>query len=184
MMLAVGLWTAAWAVLGAPDGDEEACALNGEVQHGRCVCDEGWKGDRCQLLNLSPPDADQPHGYFNASMPTWGGDAILSNGTWHLFVTAKADIYSPYDNYMCNAAIVRLTGPSRSGPFKYAETVLPNWHHEAHAMAIPPDSVGHGVPQHLGKGGAGAEAASVAAARVLLFSLSFERIVLWGWSIV
>ena len=47
MMLAVALWTTAWAVLGAPDGDEEACALNGEVQHGRCVCDEGWGGPDC-----------------------------------------------------------------------------------------------------------------------------------------
>ena len=66
-----------------------------------------------------------------------GGDAIYEGGEYHLFVTAKADPASPYDNYMCNSRIVRLTGPTRSGPFTFAAVVLDTWHHEAHAVRTP-----------------------------------------------
>jgi hypothetical protein len=122
------------------DGDWRRCSLNGELKGGVCACDPGWTGDKCASLKLEPPDP-RFLGYQNSSMPSWGGDAIFANSSWHLFVTVKADVNSPYDNYDCNTAIARLEGPSRSGPFVFKETVLTQWHHEAHAVMSPDGDV-------------------------------------------
>ena len=73
-------------------------------------------------------------------MPTWGGDIIYENGIYHAFVTAKGYNEPPLDEsdyYYCNTAIVRLEGSSPAGPFKFAEVVLPVYHHEAHAIRAP-----------------------------------------------
>ena len=100
------------------------CSLNGVLdRQGACACDKGWRGGRCQSLNLAAPDPAHS-GYLNASMPSWGGDAIFSDGAWHLFATVKADLNSPYDNYDCNTAIARLEGQRRDGPFEFREVVL------------------------------------------------------------
>ena len=35
-------------------GSEEACSLNGVCSHGGCVCDAGWRGSSCGVLDLLP----------------------------------------------------------------------------------------------------------------------------------
>ena len=130
--------------VGCTDGSERDCALNGICKEGQCACDPGWKGDRCGLLDLKPPNRQDPHGYFNGSMPTWGGDVIFESNFYHAFVTAKAFTTPPLDesdSYSCNTAIVRLQGVSPAGPFTYAEVVLPMFHHEAHAIRAPDGTV-------------------------------------------
>ena len=124
------------------EGDEVACSLNGACgRDGSCVCDRGWRGENCGQLRLAPPSAATP-GYRNESMPTWGGDAILEGGTWHMFITAKdVAARSPYDSYACATQIVRLEGPTAAGPFRLAEVTFPSWHHEAHAIRAPDGTV-------------------------------------------
>ncbi|XP_065188706.1 uncharacterized protein LOC135819423 [Sycon ciliatum] len=119
---------------------EEDCALNGFCHSTRCVCDPGWTGERCNFLDLLAPNRSEPHGYYNGTMPTWGGDVIFENGLYHLFVTAKGYTQPPLDqsdNYECNTAIVRLEGPGPAGPYKFAQVALPVYHHEAHAIRAP-----------------------------------------------
>ena len=126
------------------EGSETDCALNGICTKGQCVCDPGWQGEKCNHLKLKPPSRDEPHGYYNGSMPTWGGDVIYENGQFHAFLTAKGFTTPPLDesdNYACNTAIVRLEGPSSAGPFQFAEVVLPVFHHEAHAIRAPDGTV-------------------------------------------
>ena len=132
------------AAASCKEGSETDCSLNGVCTSGRCACDPGWTGDRCNHLQLRPPSRAEPHGYFNATMPTWGGDIIYENGTYHAFVTAKPFTTPPFDesdNYECNTAIVRLEGETPAGPFKYVEIVLPAFHHEAHAIRAPDGTV-------------------------------------------
>ena len=126
------------------EGSETDCALNGVCKENRCVCDPGWQGDMCNYLKLKPPSLLEPHGYYNGSMPTWGGDIIYENNLYHAFLTAKGYTTPPLDesdNYDCNTAIVRLEGPSPAGPFKFAEVVLPVFHHEAHTIRAPDRTV-------------------------------------------
>ena len=128
------------------DGDagEEDCALNGFCHNGKCICDPGWTGARCNFLDLLPPNRSEPHGYYNGSMPTWGGDILYEDGKYHAFITAKGYNEPPLDesdNYYCNTAIVRLEGPSPIGPFHFAEVVLPVFHHETHAIRAPDGTV-------------------------------------------
>ena len=127
------------------EGSETDCSLNGVCNsEGVCVCDPGWKGDKCNQLRLKPPSRQEPYGYYNASLPTWGGNVIFENGLYHAFLTAKGSTSPPYDEsdrYVCNTAIVHLEGPSPAGPFQFAEVVLPVFHHEAHAIRAPDGTV-------------------------------------------
>ena len=139
---------AAIARLASPvckEGSETDCSLNGVCNsEGVCVCDPGWKGDKCNQLRLKPPNKEEPYGYYNASMPTWGGDVIYEKGVYHAFLTAKGYNTPPYDgsdSYYCNTAIVRLEGTSPAGPFKFAEVVLPVYHHETHAIKAPDGTI-------------------------------------------
>ena len=134
------IFLAGYASAGCREGSETDCALNGICKGGSCACDPGWQGEKCNQLKLKPPDRLEPHGYYNGSMPTWGGDVIYENGIYHAFVTAKGYNTPPLDeadHYMCNTAIVRLEGRSPAGPFTFAEVVLPVFHHEAHAIRAP-----------------------------------------------
>ena len=127
------------------EGSETDCSLNGVCNNeGVCVCDPGWKGDKCNQLKLKPPNRLEPHGYFNGSMPTWGGDIIYENGIYHAFLTAKGYNTPPYDEsdrYVCNTAIIRLEGKSPAGPFEFAEVVLPVYHHETRAIRAPDGTI-------------------------------------------
>ena len=126
------------------ENSETDCSLNGVCNKGVCVCDPGWRGDRCNQLKLKRPSLLEPHGYYNGSMPTWGGDIIYENGLYHAFLTAKGFTSPPLDesdSYSCNTAIVRLEGQSPAGPFQFAEVVLPVFHHEAHAIRAPDGTV-------------------------------------------
>ena len=128
------------------DGDagEVDCALNGFCQNGKCVCDPGWTGAKCNFLDLLPPNRSEPHGYYNGSMPTWGGDILYEDGKYHAFITAKGYNEPPYvesDNYDCNTAIVRLESTGPAGPFHFADVALPVYHHEAHAVRAPDGTV-------------------------------------------
>ena len=126
------------------EGSEIDCALNGICKESRCICDPGWQGEKCNYLKLKPPNRLEPHGYYNGSMPTWGGDVIFENGVYHAFLTAKGFTDPPLDesdNYDCNTAIVRLEGPSPTGPFTFAEVALPVFHHETHAIRAPDGTV-------------------------------------------
>ena len=132
------------ASTGCREGSETDCVLNGVCKEGSCVCDPGWQGEKCNQLKLKPPNRQEPHGYHNGSMPTWGGDVIYENGIYHAFVTAKGYTEPPLDesdHYMCNTAIVRLEGKSPAGPFSFAEVVLPVFHHETHAIRAPDGTV-------------------------------------------
>ena len=132
------------ASAGCREGSETDCVLNGVCKAGRCVCDPGWQGEKCNQLKLKPPNRLEPHGYYNGSTPTWGGDVIYENWLYHAFVTAKGFTTPPLDEsdvYGCNTAIARLEGKSLAGPFIFAEFALPVFHHEAHAIRAPDGTV-------------------------------------------
>ena len=123
------------------EDSETDCALNGICTKGQCICDPGWQGEKCNHLKLKPPSRSEPHGYYNGSMQTWGGDVIYKNGLFHAFLVAKGFDTLPLDesdSYSCNTAIdngsvtrttiritiARLEGPSPLGQEQHRSVCL------------------------------------------------------------
>lgn len=57
-MQAVGSSAADSGTVNWPCADDLDCSLNGKCMHGACTCGKGWRGDRCETLNLAPVDPD------------------------------------------------------------------------------------------------------------------------------
>ena len=64
------------------------CSLLGECNQGKCICDPGWKGEKCGQVDLLPAPRDG--GYRNATLSSWGGNAIKIDQEWHMFVSAMS----------------------------------------------------------------------------------------------
>ena len=57
---------------------KEHCSLNGHHSEGQgCVCDPGWKGATCAVLDLAPA-SPSAFGFYDRKVPSWGGGAVFS----------------------------------------------------------------------------------------------------------
>jgi len=102
------------------------CSLVGECQDGSCVCDPGWKGKSCDMLDVqkSPVDA----GYRNATGASWGGNVIYEDGKYHMFVAQFVN-HCQLDVWGTASSIVRAEADSPDGPFVMKETVIKPFAH-------------------------------------------------------
>lgn len=116
------------------------CSLNGDCVVGRCHCDVGWAGSACDVLNVQPVDRRRS-GYYNATAASWGGNTLLVNGTFHLFV-AQMTRHCGLEHWGSNSAIVRAESTSPNGPFVYSEIVLAPEAHNPTVRLLPAASGG------------------------------------------
>ena len=65
--------------LASPDALHKHCSLNGHhsEEKGGCVCDPGWKGATCAVLDLAPA-SPSAFGFYDRKVPSWGGSAVFS----------------------------------------------------------------------------------------------------------
>lgn len=104
-----------------------ACGLNGNYHTPKrkhikagCVCDSGWMGPSCSVLNLAlMQPLKQQHGQQLSqqqvpgvdlpNQPTWGGGAVFEDGKWHFLVGARAvdRRNNSLDGYPCDSKIIR-----------------------------------------------------------------------------
>eukprot|EP01045_Picozoa_sp_COSAG04_P026011 COSAG04_NODE_3524_length_2740_cov_1.752367_2_plen_177_part_01 len=96
------------------------CSLNGECvasrgRRGVCVCRKGWRGPRCESLDLGV-SRSSIHGE-NASW-TWGGSPIVDEaGRHHLFfsyLTHGCGIL----HYQTNSIVRHAVAPGPAGPWR------------------------------------------------------------------
>eukprot|EP00729_Bicosta_minor_P014653 gene14653-23843_t len=124
-----------------------ACGLNGNYHTPKrkhikagCVCDSGWMGPSCSVLNLAlMQPLKQQHGQQLSqqqvpgvdlpNQPTWGGGAVFEDGKWHFLVGARAvdRRNNSLDGYPCDSKIIRAVSATSdpSGPYTFVETVFP-----------------------------------------------------------
>jgi len=111
-----------------------ACVLNATTKARACVCDEGFTGATCGMLDLLP---SQPSwGFVDASHPSYGGSvALSSDGVYHMFASSL-DVRSGCAHADgLNSAVVHAIAAQLQGPYRYKDVALPAFH-DAAAVAV------------------------------------------------
>jgi hypothetical protein len=91
------------------------CNLNGECSAatGQCVCYKPWGGATCgqlKFLPIAPPAERNGYPGLSPNETTWGGNAVLYKGEWHLFVaemTRNCTLAQWGSNSQCAHAIAQ-----------------------------------------------------------------------------
>jgi hypothetical protein len=119
------------------------CSLNGELSGGACVCDPGWSGAACHILDLAPaaPLTAATQTYFHPSNGGAAGGGFISNSwgvsvarddanasLWHGFMTEMAGNCS-LSSWTTASHILHLTAPSPAGPWAVEGVALHKFAH-------------------------------------------------------
>ena len=114
------------------------CSLLGECINSKCVCDAGFRGESCGILDLVPGRTD--YGYHNLSEgvgASWGGNSVYFNGEWHAFI-AEMTQNCTLNDWGSNSAIIHaVSTESALGPFKKVGIVFPPFAHNPTVRALP-----------------------------------------------
>jgi len=106
---------------------DDDCFLNGQCLEAKCLCDAGWTGANCSLLNLLPAPVVGAYGYSHI-VTSWGGIPILVGSTYHLYVAEMVNGCG-----LCawgsNSRIVHATSDSVYGPYKFHDQAIPAQSH-------------------------------------------------------
>jgi hypothetical protein len=86
------------------------------------------------LLPAAPP---QSQAFHNASLSSWGGNAVKdSAGVYHLF-SAAMTLGCNLGAWTSNSEVIHATSSSPLGPFQFSDVALPPWHHNPQALLHP-----------------------------------------------
>lgn len=134
------------------------CSLNGvcSAGTGSCLCDAGWKGDRCATLNLVPPESiagAYQHTVADPAKPSnissWGGLPLRGpEGKYHLFASQFVQNCT-LSGWNPASTVIRAVGENPFGPFEYAETVFSTFHHNPTVRLLKPEQSGTGRPLYV-----------------------------------
>jgi len=119
------------------------CSYNGECNvQGSCTCYNGWKGGRCQELDLQEVDIKNPGVRLvdsnGQNVSTWGAPILFDSvrGMYHSW--ASEMLYScGINSWVTNSHIVHATSPTPFGPWTRLEEVVPAFAHEPDVVIGP-----------------------------------------------
>lgn len=124
------------------------CNLNGEcLPSGKCECDAGWADDDCGELNLVPAaslDGAYQHKVdlkdcsVSCGPSSWGGLPVKGpDNKYHLFASQFINncTLAGWDR---GSMVVRAVSDDPFGPYTYAETVFPTFHHNPTIRRLSP----------------------------------------------
>ena len=100
---------------------------------GKCECDPGWKGEKCGQVDLLPAPRDG--GYRNASLSSWGGNAIKIGQEWHMFASAMSH-NCPLSEFATNSLSIHAISENPGGPYSLTDIPLPEFHHSTTVMQV------------------------------------------------
>ena len=129
---------------------DEDCALLGTcTAAGACACHAGWAGPACGQLRLLP--APVSGGYSAPNTSSWGGAPVLDSATgrYHLYVAefvGRCGLLSWHNN----SRVVRATAAAATGPYTFAEEVVPFYSHNP-VVALAANGSGL-ILMHIGGG--------------------------------
>ena len=88
------------------------CSMAGHHDNGQCTCLEGWRGDRCSVLDLVPvPSVAAIQAWAPRGRASWGGTVLPdpSDGkVWHMFAAVMDGSLSLSKGWEGNSTIEHL----------------------------------------------------------------------------
>ena len=118
--------------------------LNGECVHGVCVCDKGWKGDNCGLLDLNPkPTVAYGFGGVEKDTSSWGGGPPAydpKTKKYHLFVTELAGNCG-MGTWARMSQAAHAVSDSIEGPYERVGLAIPTESHNIYYAYSPTDKM-------------------------------------------
>ena len=99
---------------------DEDCSLSGSCTAGSCVCNAGWVGDTCALLDRRTPASRASAGIygFSPNVTSWGGSILTDNATGlhHLYVS---EIAGPCGlvSWGSHSTVIHAVSKTPEGPF-------------------------------------------------------------------
>eukprot|EP00911_Craspedida_sp_UC1_P002430 UC1_evm4s1810 len=123
-----------------------------EEQH--CVCDPGWRGRDCGELALLPAESlagayQHPVNLSDCAVScgpsSWGGLPLYrpEDGLYHLFASQFVQNCT-LAGWNPGSTVVRAVSKDPAGPYTYAETVFPTFHHNPTVRRLTPAQSGTG----------------------------------------
>lgn len=124
-----------------PCKSELGCRLNGACTGGRCVCDSGWVGDNCEILDVEMGSV--AYGLDNtresADSSCWGGGPPVwdgKRGKYSMILTEIAGHCGMQTwGFMSQATLVQ--SPSLTGPYERVGVVAPTETHNVFYARAP-----------------------------------------------
>ena len=124
------------------------CSLNGvcDTQNSVCVCDEGWTGVDCGLLDLlaAPTDCsfhgESACGADGTVTSSWGGSVLrLPSGkgdgkTTFAMFAAEMTHHCTLAHWTTNSEVVLATSDTATGPFTEHFQIIKPWAHNPEAI--------------------------------------------------
>ena len=150
------------ATLAAACTTELDCELSGVCVGGTCVCDPGWTGPACALLDLVPNPPRVVHAFrdTNHSWDSWGSSPPIQtrDGVFHLYATRDLNGCPVVPDYTFNEQLVHATSTTLLGPYTFRNVALQQVIINPHVVAAPGGSgalvlfyAGEPVPSSLVK---------------------------------
>ena len=133
---------------------DEDCSLNGLcTAQSQCVCDKGWVGEDCGVLNLAPATRHTGYNLTGSSPPTssWGGKIIPDpkDSTLHHLFAAEFTGHCGLDFWSPMSRIIRAesrSGPA--GPYTFAQEIAPTFAHNP--TVVYSEAEGQYLMYHIG----------------------------------
>lgn len=135
------------------------CELSGVCTSGACVCDPGWTGTNCELLDLVPnPPGQLAYHDVEDKWDSWGSSPPLltKDGVYHLFATRDIAGCPVVPDYTFNQQLVHATSRNLLGPYEFQNVALHQVIINPHVVHAPDGTLvlfyaGEPVPDSLAK---------------------------------
>lgn len=120
------------------------CSLNGVCRHSHCVCDPGWIGSDCGVLDLREANPAGGYNMTGSGTSSWGGHVVQDPQDDRLFhLIASEFIHGcALGDWIPYSRIIRAestTGPD--GPYKFAAEVVSTFSHNPTVIYSPADKL-------------------------------------------
>eukprot|EP00756_Hemistasia_phaeocysticola_P009569 Hpha_TRINITY_DN14918_c0_g1::TRINITY_DN14918_c0_g1_i1::g.142967::m.142967 len=109
------------------------CWINGDCIEGKCRCDQGWRGENCQVLDLAPaPDPKKGSYVAPGGTSSWGLGVVRDpeGGLYHGYVSEFAH-GCKLGSWGTNSYINHIVAQSPSGPWEQRGVAVGAWAHNA-----------------------------------------------------
>lgn len=115
------------------------CHLLGDCIGGKCICDEGWVGERCGQLDLAPVDRNERPGLAFPANATWGASPVKGkDGTWRVAHAQMRSHCGIFQAWMTNSFIaLSVSSGGVGGPYHYEKALIPTFSHNPQVRQLP-----------------------------------------------